>query len=223
MTSTRTLLLGTVGIYQPVHGYQVRRELIRWHADEWAHLNPGSVYNGLQKLASEGLTATVDTDAVGPGPTRTSYRLTSSGHAEFLALLRSGLSVPVPHRPDVLHASLCFIWALSREEIIPLLERRAETIETQRQTASAELDSVLLDPGRPDHVAELINVREMRLDGELAWTHSLIERVQQGAYVFAGETGGPWYVPTQAPEPAANTSVKPPDHPLSTQPQTGAA
>ena len=45
MTSNRLLVLGAVRIFQPVHGYLVRRELLSWHAEEWAHLNPGSVYN----------------------------------------------------------------------------------------------------------------------------------------------------------------------------------
>ena len=203
MSSTRTLLLGTVGIYEPVHGYQVRRELMRWHADEWAHLNPGSVYNGLRRLGREGLTEMVSTEAGGPGPQRTSYRLTAAGRTDFLALVRTGLETPVAHRPDILHAALCFIWALSRAEVVPLLQRRINMIEAQRRQAITELDSVLLDPGRPDHVAELINVREMRLEGELAWTHSLIARISQGAYVFAGESGGPWYIPARAPEPVA--------------------
>ena len=55
MSATRLLLLGTVRIFQPVHGYFVRRELMSWHADSWANLNPGSVYNGLRSLARDGI------------------------------------------------------------------------------------------------------------------------------------------------------------------------
>ena len=32
------LILGVVRWCQPVHGYDVRRELLSWHADEWANL-----------------------------------------------------------------------------------------------------------------------------------------------------------------------------------------
>ena len=71
MSATRLLLLGTVRIFQPVHGYFVRRELLSWHAEAWAHLNPGSVYNGLRSLEREGFVEEVGTEAraaVPPAP-----------------------------------------------------------------------------------------------------------------------------------------------------------
>ncbi|OLB73567.1 MAG: hypothetical protein AUI14_25850 [Actinobacteria bacterium 13_2_20CM_2_71_6] len=34
------LILGVVRLFQPVHGYDVRRELLSWHADEWANVAP---------------------------------------------------------------------------------------------------------------------------------------------------------------------------------------
>ncbi len=41
MSVTRLLVLGAVRIFQPTHGYFVRRELASWQVEEWAHLNPG--------------------------------------------------------------------------------------------------------------------------------------------------------------------------------------
>jgi DNA-binding PadR family transcriptional regulator len=54
VSPTRLLILGAVRIFQPVHGYLVRRELMSWQVDRWAHLNPGSVYNALRSLARDG-------------------------------------------------------------------------------------------------------------------------------------------------------------------------
>jgi hypothetical protein len=34
---TRMLLLGAVALFEPVNGYQIRRELLSWHVDRWAH------------------------------------------------------------------------------------------------------------------------------------------------------------------------------------------
>ena len=68
MSATRLLLLGTVRIFQPVHGYFVRRELLSWYADAWAHVNPGSVYNGLRSLVREGFIAEVGTRRRAAGP-----------------------------------------------------------------------------------------------------------------------------------------------------------
>ena len=40
-TETRLLLLGTVMLFEPVNGYQLRRELLSWQVEDWAHVNPG--------------------------------------------------------------------------------------------------------------------------------------------------------------------------------------
>ena len=53
-TATRLLLLGAVAIFEPVNGYQIRRELTSWQVDRWAHMNPGSIYGGLATLARQG-------------------------------------------------------------------------------------------------------------------------------------------------------------------------
>ncbi|MDQ4113433.1 MAG: PadR family transcriptional regulator, partial [Actinomycetota bacterium] len=34
------LLLGAVALFEPVNGYQIRRELMSWHVDQWANINP---------------------------------------------------------------------------------------------------------------------------------------------------------------------------------------
>ena len=67
-------MLGVVRIFQPVHGYDVRRELMTWHAEEWANVAPGSIYNALKSLARDGLLEVVGTkqSAAGPSARRTS-------------------------------------------------------------------------------------------------------------------------------------------------------
>ena len=48
------LLLGAVAIFEPVNGYQIRRELMTWGVEDWANIKPGSIYNGLATLAQRG-------------------------------------------------------------------------------------------------------------------------------------------------------------------------
>ena len=57
MSTTRLLLLGAVRIFQPVHGYLLRRELLSWQVEDWAHVKPGSIYSGLRTLVGLGLLA----------------------------------------------------------------------------------------------------------------------------------------------------------------------
>ena len=47
------LLLGAVAMFEPVNGYQIRRELSSWRVDEWANLKPGSIYHSLGELAEQ--------------------------------------------------------------------------------------------------------------------------------------------------------------------------
>ena len=53
-TETRLLLLGAVALFEPVNGYQIRRELLSWQVESWANIRPGSIYNGLATLTQRG-------------------------------------------------------------------------------------------------------------------------------------------------------------------------
>ena len=48
------LLLGAVAMFEPVNGYQIRRELMSWQVDQWANINPGSIYHALTSLTEKG-------------------------------------------------------------------------------------------------------------------------------------------------------------------------
>ncbi len=195
MSATRLLLLGTVRIFQPVHGYFVRRELLSWHADAWAHLNPGSVYNGLRTLAREGHIEEVGTEARGGRPARTSYRLTDDGHTEFLVLLRAALWNVSPHDPANLMAGWSFAWALTRDEVIAALEHRIEQISASARATDFAIEDIGRASGMPDTVAEHYRLTQARLDGEAAWARQLLERLRGGQYWFEGEPNRPWSSP----------------------------
>jgi len=198
MSATRLLLLGTVRIFQPVHGYLVRRELLSWHADSWAHLNPGSVYNGLRSLARDGFAAEVGTEAEGGRPARTTYRLTDDGESEFMMLLRSMLWNVSPHDPANLMAAWSFAWALKREEVIAALEHRIEQIAGSARQSEFAIENILTTPGTPDNVVEHFRLTQARLDGEARWAGELIERLHAGAYWFEDEPDRPWSAPASA-------------------------
>ena len=88
MSATRLLILGALRFMQPTHGYNIRRELESWRAEEWANIAYGSIYFALNKMAQEGLVAVSETDRVGKRPARTTYVITDQGEVEFQRLLR---------------------------------------------------------------------------------------------------------------------------------------
>ena len=66
MSSTRLLVLGVVKVLQPVHGYELRRELRSWHLEEWANIQLGSVYSALKTLEKDGLLAATEGRGTAP-------------------------------------------------------------------------------------------------------------------------------------------------------------
>ena len=173
-------------------GYFVRRELLSWHAQEWAHLNPGSVYNALRTLTREGYLEEVGTETQGGRPARTTYRLTADGETEFLTLLRGALWNVAPHAPDTLLAAWSFAWAFKREEVIAAFEHRLAQIAAAAQAAEFAIEDLARDPEKPAHVAEHIRLTQARLGGEASWTGAILEDLRRGRYWFAGEPDPPW-------------------------------
>src|SRR5262245_1043171 len=118
------MILGLVNWLQPVHGYDVRRELLSWDAESWANLQPGSIYHALRKMTEEGLLQEVTTEQVGSRPARTTYRMTPKGALEFEELLRKYWWNVSP-TADPFAAAFAFLPALPRPEAIAALRNRA--------------------------------------------------------------------------------------------------
>src|SRR6185437_4131529 len=175
MSATRLLLLGAVRIFQPVHGYFVRRELLSWQADAWANLNPGSVYNGLRSLARDGFVEEVGTETEGGRPARITYRLTGDGEVEFQRLLREALWNLSRFEPADLMAAWSFAWALKRNEVIAALESRVDQIEASGRAVSYAIADIPKHRDTPDTVAEHYRLAQARLDGEAEWARRLLE------------------------------------------------
>jgi DNA-binding PadR family transcriptional regulator len=197
-SSTRLLVLGVVRIFQPVHGYEVRRELITWRAQEWASVQPGSIYNALKTLTRDGFLEVVGTDQVGGRPERTSYRLTPAGEEEFRILLREEWwTVRTP--TDPLMGALSFIGFVSRGEAIAALEHRTAQIHSivrGIQFGIDENDGV----DSPFHVREMMRLMNARVLAEVEWAQQFIARLKAGEYTTADDP--PWQPRSQPALPA---------------------
>jgi len=190
MSVTRLLVLGAVRLFQPAHGYLVRRELVSWQAEEWAHLNPGSVYNALRSLARDGMLAEDSPDASdGAGAAKVRYRLTDDGETEFGRLVRLALWQLHPYQPEWLLAGLSFWSALTRQEVLDALAARRTQLEGRIVATGYAADSIRQTPFKPEAVVEHFLVHVEQLRGELAWVESVTERLRAGEYWFEGEPG----------------------------------
>ncbi len=121
------------------------------------------------------------------GPPRTEYEITDQGTEEYFTLLRRSLTA-YDQKPDILSAALGFMVDLGRAETLELLRQRVRAIEEWRFSKSVTGYYAPEDgPGQLGHIGEIMNFWVHSADSGAQWTRGLIERVQGGAYTFAGE------------------------------------
>ena len=179
MSTTRLFILGVIRFSEPVHGYDIKRELESWHVEEWAHVAYGSIYHALKALTKDGLIEPVDTGQVGRRPARTTYRITVAGEREFQRLLREHWwSVQVPKDPFM--AALSFMPDLPREELLGALRRRLELGRAAVKEWSVAMTTKELADA-PRHVGELFLLMTARTEAEIGWLENLIRKVEAGA------------------------------------------
>ncbi|MEV8060424.1 PadR family transcriptional regulator [Streptomyces antimycoticus] len=187
MSAIRLLVLGAVRQHGRAHGYQVRNDLEFWGAHEWSNAKPGSIYHALKQMAKQGLMRAHDVapSTVG-GPPRTEYELTEAGEEEYFRLLRDAL-LRHDQKIDELTAGVGFIVDLPRAEAVALLKRRVAALEEWR----AEVTQHWTPPGGTSeewgHIGEIMKFWVHSADSGAEWTRGLIERLEGGAYVMAGE------------------------------------
>jgi DNA-binding PadR family transcriptional regulator len=195
-STTRLLVLGVVKMFQPVHGYDVRRELLSWHVEEWAQVAPGSIYSQLKTLAKEGFVEQAGTNQVGGRPERTLYRITPRGEHELSELLRETLwqwRMPV----DPLVAALSLMSLVKREELIAGLEARQAIITGGVAHAEYAINAID-DVETPAHVREMLRLINARVSAELGWSKAFVERLKKGEYRTLGD---PDWVPSSLRPP----------------------
>jgi DNA-binding PadR family transcriptional regulator len=175
-TATRLLLLGAVGIFEPVNGYQIRRELTSWQVDRWAHLNPGSIYGGLATLARQGHLARHE--LVDGGRDVTVYELTDSGRAELERLTTTALeTVELYDRSDFMAAFSMYPSVLPADRARrSLVQRRVHLEATLAEFADIKLRSEAVPP----HVLQGALLWYDVTVAELGWLREVIDELADG-------------------------------------------
>lgn len=179
MSATRMMILGLVQWMQPVHGYDVRRELLSWSADKWANVQPGSIYHALRKLTDEQLLREVATEQVGARPARTTYEITEKGAAEFQSLLR-GNWWSIAATPDPFMAAFAFLPALSRDEAVAALRNRAQQLDAGVKQLHAAIGADWAD-NKPPYVTWMWELTIERSAAEIKWCERIAALIESGA------------------------------------------
>lgn len=184
---TRLVVLGAVRQFEPVHGYFLRRELMTWHVDEWANIQPGSIYNALKSLKQDGYIQENGTEAAGKRPERTIYQTTPNGVVELMRLLRQTLWTVETFDTKPVMALTSFMFLLSRAEVVAALKVRIAEIDAKVASNGFDIGDVARSTTTPAYVREIFEFSSLRLRAEQEWARGLYDRILAGAYTFADE------------------------------------
>jgi DNA-binding PadR family transcriptional regulator len=195
MSATRLLVLGAVRIMQPVHGYDVRRELVSWRLEDHTNVKPGSIYSAIRTLEKDGCIAVHARESEESRPERTTYVLTGEGEKEFQVMLRQSWWT-VTSSSEPLIPALCLMLFLPREELIGALQARLGRLEGELAANSFTRGSIRdgatgAEGEIPEHVREVLDYVSGKLRAEIDWTRGFQKRLRDGAYKFSGEDGFP--------------------------------
>jgi DNA-binding PadR family transcriptional regulator len=184
-TETRLLLLGAVAIFEPVNGYQIRRELISWGVESWANIRPGSIYNGLATLAQRG--ELVRHDLRDGSREVAVYEMSPEGRAEFRRLLEQALTEVRPTAPLAFQTAFSMLPHLSREDALTQLRRRLANLDAAMVESARNAPSI---ENTPPHVLVLVDYWERVAAVEREWLVGLIDRIAEGELAFLDEPMG---------------------------------
>ncbi|GGJ89417.1 PadR family transcriptional regulator [Pilimelia anulata] len=182
---TRLLMLGAVKLFEPVNGYQIRRELVSWSVEEWANIRPGSIYSALATLTKQGMLARHEVPE--GGRSVAVYTLTAAGQAEFDRLYAAAVTAPDRSSSTAMQAAVALIPLVPRPRFAELLAERVRALAERRAADAARSGATA--GAVPGHVAQLAAWWAESTAVEEAWCRQLLDRVRAGELTFAGE---PW-------------------------------
>jgi DNA-binding PadR family transcriptional regulator len=184
--TTRILVLGVVRIFGPANGYQLRRELLSWDVEQWAHLNPGSIYSMLSSLEREGWVDRHDLVMDEGGRPVAVYVATEAGVAEHDRLVLEAIeTVPDPGDPLPLRVAVNFAPFLTRARYLEALDRRIAAFGLAVQAILTKQAHLTGDRSVPPHVLAELGLELGLVRAQLGWLVEHASDVRAGALRFA--------------------------------------
>ncbi len=191
---------------RPMHPYEVATTLRQRQKHDSVKLNYGSLYAVVDSLERRSLITPKGTERSGRLPERTVYDLTGAGRIEMHDWLTDLISTPVKDYPEF-EAALSFIPALPPDDVVALLDERAQRLEFElaQMGSSRELVEKQRLPRLFWVEAEF---RALLREAELAYVRKLAREIESGTlegvewwrevHEHAGEPV--WLPPTVADE-----------------------
>ena len=162
---------------QPMHPYELGRNLREHGDDRSIKYNHGSLYMVVGQLARAGFITEQETGRAGQRPERTVYALTDTGRAELRDWLRELVGEPEPEF-TAFEAALSVVGILPPDEVIALLGKRADTIEANLAEHRTRLREVM--KAVPRLLLIEIEYKLAIAEAEARWVRSLVTELTDG-------------------------------------------
>lgn len=182
------LVLGATRIFEPVNGYQLRQELLSWQVEDWANVQPGSIYSMLATLSKQGMLERIDlVSREGTRPVAV-YRTTPEGRKQLLELVGASIREVPAMDSTRFYAAMSFVHSFfERAEVATLLGERLGNLRAGLVSLGAKISAVRSDPATPDHVAEVMDYSVRKDRAEIEWVEAYLASMSAGRFVFLGE------------------------------------
>lgn len=169
---------------KPMHPYELQSIIKLTHKDDFLPLNPGSLYNSIDRLLKAGLIEVAETTRSGRRPERTIYRITQQGGEEAMQWLRELLETPGSDS-TWFYAALSFLPALQPHEVSEQLTKRVGHLQSAVRTYREVLRTVTPRAGRLNLI-ELEYAVALRT-AELRWVKQILEELRSGKLTWNPE------------------------------------
>jgi DNA-binding PadR family transcriptional regulator len=200
--TTRILVLGVVQIFGPANGYQLRRELLSWEVERWAHLNPGSIYSMLTTLEKQGAIARHDIALEEGGRPVAVYTVTEAGAVEFERLVYDAIA-EVPDSGDALplRVAMNFGPGLIRARFLDALVARIGVMRTGLAEFEEKVAGMREPLIVPPHVLKELEFELALIRTQLDWLEGFEKEVRGGELQFRDEPehSSSWSPPADDP------------------------
>lgn len=168
---------------QPMHAYEIQRQLKNNDAATTFKLSYGALYSVVRQLLDAGFIAPAGTGQRGNLPRHTVYELTESGRAETRDWLRELLAEP-RHEYPAFAAALSLVVVLPPTEVTELLRERLTRIEAHSSAIRTTADETVAGGVHPIFLVE-DEYRCALLDAEAAFIRGLLARIADPAAGWA--------------------------------------
>jgi DNA-binding PadR family transcriptional regulator len=164
---------------RPMHPYETASVLRTYGKDQDMKIKWGSLYSVVQSLAKHELIEPVESTRQGARPERTVYRITETGRQELKDWESELISTP-EREHSRFKAALSVLSILSPEEVVSLLQRRADLLHEQITEGRKKLAEHL------QHVPRLFLIEDeyewTQLESELTWIRALLGELTTGTF-----------------------------------------